>query len=488
MRSLDKTISMSLLILSMTSIAPPSFAGDSRKVPITIGSEDARGAFLKGRDLAERLRAQESIEYFRKAAALDPHCAVAELNLALVVPTAKERFEHMAKAVALAPGASEGEKLQIVAADAGMNGDPERQETSLDELARKFPGDERVQTAVGIFYFGQQAYEKAIDIFKHAIEINPQYSPPYNQLGYAYRFQEKYEEAEKAFRKYAELIPNDPNPYDSYGELLMKMGKFEESIGAYRKALSIDPLFASAMRGVAWNLMYQGKNEQAKSEVKTSLEKARDSGEQRNALFALALIAMDEGNLDEALQWMKAEDAIAQKNSDAASMAADYAVMGAILREAGRHDEALATFKTSLEFIEHSSLDEAVKAAARTAYHYNAASVFLAGKDIAAAKEQCQLFRAGTEALKNPFQTRRAHELAGMVALAEGQWQKAIDELQSANQQDPYNLFRIGEAFKGMGKNVKAREYFLAAGNHHTLPIPAYAFVRHRALAMASGL
>ena len=63
-----------------------------------------------------------------------------------------------------------------------------------------------------------------------ATAINPSFSTPYNQLGYAYRFLEKFPEAEDAFKKYTQLIPDDPNPYDSYAELLMKMGRFDESI------------------------------------------------------------------------------------------------------------------------------------------------------------------------------------------------------------------------------------------------------------------
>ena len=79
-------------------------------------------------------------------------------------------------------------------------------------------------------YFGRQEYQKSIDHFVKATQINPSFSQPYNQMGYAYRFLEKYGEAETAFKKYVELIPTDPNPYDSYAELLMKMGRFDESI------------------------------------------------------------------------------------------------------------------------------------------------------------------------------------------------------------------------------------------------------------------
>ena len=54
----------------------------------------------------------------------------------------------------------------------------------------------------------------AIKHYEKATTINPSFSQPYNQLGYAYRFIEKFNDAENAFKKYIELIPGDPNPYD----------------------------------------------------------------------------------------------------------------------------------------------------------------------------------------------------------------------------------------------------------------------------------
>src|SRR5512143_769895 len=87
--------------------------GDGAKIPITTRSEEARKEFLAGRELAEKLRAQDSIEHFDKALALDPDFATAEMARANSAPTAKDFFEHLNKAVALSHKTSEGEKLVI---------------------------------------------------------------------------------------------------------------------------------------------------------------------------------------------------------------------------------------------------------------------------------------------------------------------------------------------------------------------------------------
>ncbi len=74
----------------------PSAGGG--KIPITTSSEEARREFLLGRDLSEKLQAQDSVQHFDKAIALDPEFASAELARANASATAKEFFDHLNKA------------------------------------------------------------------------------------------------------------------------------------------------------------------------------------------------------------------------------------------------------------------------------------------------------------------------------------------------------------------------------------------------------
>src|SRR5262249_7044651 len=118
-----------LLGCSNTSAGSGSVAAnsDNDKIPVTTSSEEARKEFLAGRDLAEKLLITDSLQHYDKAIALDPNFAVAELNRATSSPTAKEFFEHLKKAVALADKASKGERLLILGTEAGANGNPAKQ-------------------------------------------------------------------------------------------------------------------------------------------------------------------------------------------------------------------------------------------------------------------------------------------------------------------------------------------------------------------------
>jgi len=482
-----------LIVATWTACSKTSASGntapssDAGKVAITTKSNDARAEFLQGRDLSEKLLAQDSLQHFEKAIALDPDFATAELARANNSPTAKEFFEHLNKAVSLADKTSDGEKLFILANEAGANGDVVKQKAALDKLVAEYPNDERAHFNLGNYYFGQQDFDLAIEQYKKATELAPNYSPAYNILGYAYRQQGDYLDAEKAFTKYIALIPNDPNPYDSYAELLLKMGRFDDSIAQYRKALSIDPHFVPSHFGISADLMYMGKPAQADEELQQMANQARNDGELRTALFGMAVVAADSGKFDQAAQQLDKEFAVAEKKNDVAAMAADLQVKGNILAQTPNLDQAKQQFDRSLQLIEGSSLSQEIKDNAKLVHHFNLAGLDITKKDYAAAQRETEEFRQGAALTKNPAQLKQAHELEGRIALAEKDYDKAIAELQQANQQDPRNLYRLSQAYQGKGDSAKATELCTKAAQFNSLPQLNYAFIRLKAQKMAAG-
>jgi tetratricopeptide (TPR) repeat protein len=456
-------------------------SADSGKIPITTKSEEARREFLQGRELSDKLLANDSLQHYDKALALDPEFALAESARANASPTAKDFFEHLNKAVAAADKASEGEKLVILANQAGANGEAAKQKDLLEKLAGTYPNDERAHFMLGTYYFGQQDYGAAVDHFKKATEIAPNYSPAYNILGYAYRQQADYANAENAFKKYIELIPNDPNPYDSYAELLLRMGKFDDSITQYRKALSEDGHFMPSHVGIAADLMYLNKPQEAAAELQKMASQARNDGELRTALFAMTVLSADGGHFDQALQQMDQQFAVAEKKKDAAAMAGDLQAKGNILLETKKYDEARKTFERSLQITQDSDLSQEIKDNAKRQHHYNLTLVALGKKDATTAKSEADEFRKGAEASNNVVQTRLSHELQGIIALDAKDYDHAIVELQQANQQNPRNLYRLSLAYAGKGDNAKAQEFAAKAGSFNPLPQLNYAFIRTKA-------
>jgi len=461
--------------------AAPAAPAVDGKIPITTVSAEARAEFVAGRDLVEKLKVTDSVAHFQKAAALDPTFAWAELALANSAPTGKEFFEHLDKAVALSEKASNGERLLIQARKAGANGDAVGQIQKLEELVAAYPNDERAHFNLGGTYFGQQDYAKAIGHYKKATEINPAYATAYNILGYAYRQSGDFASAEKAFQKYVELIPKDPNPYDSYAELLLKMGRFDESIAQYRKALEIDPNFVNAHQGIAMALLYSGKPADAERELAEFSKKARTDAEKRTALFARTVVHLDSGQTGKALADVDEQYALGQTTNDVPAMSVDNGLKGLILVENGKGDAAKKEYDAALKLVSDSNLSSEVKENGKRVYHYNMARVALAKKDLAGAKKEADEFRNAAAGAKNPLQVKNSHELDGLIALAEKDWDKAIAELSQANQQNPEDFYRLGQAYRGKGDAAKAAEMSRKAADFHTLPNVNYAFIRTKA-------
>jgi tetratricopeptide (TPR) repeat protein len=466
---------------SKTPVATNNPNSASGKIPVTTASEEARKEFLLGRDLSEKLQIQDSIQHFDKALALDPNFALAELNRATSSPTGKEFFDHLKKAVSLADKASNGEKLLILGNEAGANGNAAKQKEYLDQLVATYPNDERAHFNLGGYHFGQQNMPQAIEHYKKATELNPNYSGAFNILGYAYRQNADYANAELAFKKYIELIPNDPNPYDSYAELLLKMGRFDESVAQYRKALGIDANFINSHQGIAAALMYQGKPDEAAAELQKITDKARSDAERRTALFGLMIVAIDSGKLDQALAEVDKQYALGEKTNDVGGMTGDLQLKGNILLEMGKPDEAKAQFERLVKMTDESSLSQEIKDNAKLFHHFNLTRVAIAKKDLTTAKTEAEAFRKGTESLKNPFQTKQSHQLSGMIALEAKDFDTAIAELQQANQQNPYDLYRLCQAYQGKDDAAKAKESCTKAATFNSLPQLNLAFVRTKA-------
>ncbi len=488
-------ICLSLAACAQKESAPPPAAAEATtpkpatdaRVPVTTSSDAARAEYVQGRTLFDNLQITDANTRFKKAVELDPNFALAELAIANTSPTGTEFFEHLNKAVALADKVSNGEKLLILAAQAGANGDFKGQKADLDQLLAAYPNDERVLFAVGTFEFGQNQIPAAIEHFKKATEINPQYPAAFNLVGYSYRQNVDYPAAEKAFQRYVELIPKDPNPYDSYAELLLKMGRFDESIAQYRKALEIDPNFINAYQGIAMALLYQGKPDQAAAELSNIPKKARTDGERRTGLFALNVLHIDTGKLQKALDDAQAQYDLGVKTNDVGAMAFDKGMMGTILLGMGKPDQAKKEYEAGAALVQASNLSQDIKNNSQLVLHYNLARVAAAKKDFATAKKEADAFRAGAQTSKNPNQLQNAHELDGIIALAEKNWDTAITELGLANPQNPQDMYRLCVAFEGKGDAAKAAEYCRKAADFNSLPNQNYAWVRVKAKAGANG-
>lgn len=466
---------------------PRAERDESGKIPVTTVSVEAREAFLKGRQLLDTLRATDARQYFVEATELDPDFALAHLRLANTATTNAEFFEELERAKGTMGLASDGEQMLISALAAAVDSEPEVQRELLEDLVAAYPEDERSHNALAIFLFGQQEYAPAIAEYRAAIAINPDFSPPYNQLGYALRTIGDFAGAEEAFEHYVELIPDQPNPYDSYAELLMKMGRFEESIDQYRAALGVDPNFVASYVGIANNQMFMGRTADARATLDALEGIARNDGERRQACTWKAVSYLYDRGPDSALAEAQRRFDIAAETDDRGAMVGDLNFMGNILLENGAIDEALARFRDSVQMAESADIPDEVKEAARRNHLFDTARCALAAGDADAATTMAARYAEAVAVNDVRFEVQQSHELNAMLEIAAGNEGAALLELDQANQLNPRVMLLRARALQGMGDLDDARSALHELIDFNQLSVNL-AYVRPRAREMVESL
>jgi len=462
----------------------PGCAGEAvepGRVPITTSSSKALKEYLAARELQDNLRLSEAHGRYARAIEIDPDFALAHLGLVQTALSNDELLRALGRAAELADKVSPGEAHMIRVAEANTNGRPELARQHLEALVAAFPEDERVLFMVGAFHFGRGEWQQAIEAYRKAEAINPDFAPPYNQLGYALRNLGDFEGAAKAFKRYTELIPDEPNPYDSYAELLMKVGKFQDSIVQYEKALEINPNFTASYVGIAHDRMFLGDSQQARDALARALFIAPNDVERRQVLLWIAASYFYEGDLDKGYAELERRAEIARKGQDRLTIAGDLFLHGRVLVEYGRADEARAKYEEGLAVAESGWATPEVKENFRRAHLAGITRVAIAAGDLDEAARLAARYHSTVAADQVPVQLRQSHLLLGLLALARSDWDTAVAELSRADPSDPYTHYQLARAYFGRGDRQAGLATLERAANFNGLAF-SYAFVRRPAL------
>jgi len=78
----------------------------------------------------------------------------------------------------------------------------------------------------GNSFFSQGDYEKAIEFYKKASEINPSFISSFNNMGIAFFLLGKYKESRENFQKVLEINPFNPYPYFYLGWIYERLENF----------------------------------------------------------------------------------------------------------------------------------------------------------------------------------------------------------------------------------------------------------------------
>ena len=480
------------LVLLLTLFVPlPVFAQAAatqkgREMPVTTSSAEARAFFQQGRDHYDNSEAALAIPLFDKAIAADGKFALAHAYRGTSDFGLDSNRKFVDRAVELAGGASDGERLWIQWARAQVDGNDAGQIAANDALLALYPDDKRVQLKVGNRLLGVGDAARSTGYFERALAIDPDFAAAHNQLGYARMALGDLAGAEKALRRAAELRPKSPNAHDSLAELLLKMGRFDDSIASYRKALELDPSFSSAWAGIGHGHLFRGRHAEAREAYAKSVAVSTDLAGKLWGRVWRAVSYVDEGRPGAAIAAFDELRTFADENGSPVVSAWTHLHSAWILIEVDAVGAAAKQLDAAVARAADPALPAPVRAGLEVAIQR--LRVMSLGK-IHAFDEARALAQKNAAAAAAQKDVAAQRWLAGVMAFTEleaGKPDAALEQASKAVRDSPWTLYQEALAHQRKGETAEAQKEFARVAQWNQADL-GYALVRAKAMAKVGG-
>jgi tetratricopeptide (TPR) repeat protein len=150
------------------------------------------------------------------------------------------------------------EKLYIDIVKNKFEGNLEVVRSKIKEYVDRFPKRIEGRNLLAISLWEQGEIKQAIEEYERLLEIDPEFTPAYNHLGYLEYSNGNFNKALRHFDKYLQLLPDQANPHDSRGEILMAVGRYDEALDEFKTAYQIEPQFDFVLYHMAEAYMSKG--------------------------------------------------------------------------------------------------------------------------------------------------------------------------------------------------------------------------------------
>jgi len=171
----------------------------------------------------------------------------------------------------------------------------------LQALKRVVDEDPKVIDAwfmMGNEYYRRHDYARAIDRYKHALELKPDYDLVVINMANAYRALGRDEEAMIGYRRFMELDPKNAQIRYETAQILIDNGKLDEAQAELTHALQLEPKLAAARNALGVLALRRGDLGGAEREIRAAIAEKADV---RLAHYNLALLAEERGDFQRAI-------------------------------------------------------------------------------------------------------------------------------------------------------------------------------------------
>ena len=139
-------------------------------------------------------------------------------------------------------------------------------------MVAEYPDTPILHNILGAANAGLHNVEGAIESFKKALQINPDYAEAHNSLGIVLQSQGRFDEAIASYERALQIKPDLVEAHNNLGAALRHQGRLDEAIASFGKALKIDPRFAESYNNLGTALKDQGRLTEAVSSFGKALQ------------------------------------------------------------------------------------------------------------------------------------------------------------------------------------------------------------------------
>lgn len=302
-RNIAQSVSDALKIELLTSSgsAPSTHATNPQAYTATL-----QGRFLTEKRTKEAL--DEAVKSFELALEIDPKYAMAWDGLALA---------RIAQTTSGYVPQDEGYRTAREAAEKALQIDDQLAEAHSTigiiylwhnwdwATAKKYferayalnPGSALVLRRTALFYFSVGPAEKALELTRKAVSLDPLSPTAYNNLGSMALAANRVKEAEAAYKKSLDLRPENGTTRTSLARVYLQQKRYTEAKAEFEKLPADSPwrLYGTAL--VAHAL---GHTKEADEALQTYIEKRKDI-----STYQIAQIYAYRGEADQAMQWLE---------------------------------------------------------------------------------------------------------------------------------------------------------------------------------------
>jgi len=250
---------------------------------------------------------EDSYLYSRKALSINKNLDEAHLSLAKYYQNAdinripnkwKKCEEETKKTLELNP--NNGEAWFLMSRIYGY--DNEKEEMYLNRALSKNNFLADAHNNLGIIYTEQKKYLLAIESFKKAIEIDPDYVTPYMNIGVVYDSQKLYNKALNQYRIIVKKYPNYLLGLLNLGIGYRRLKQYDEALKYFKKAVKIKPDYADGLGEIGYIYLSEKKYLKAIGYYKKSLKYSPNS---KYSLSNIAFCYRETGDYSNAVKYSK---------------------------------------------------------------------------------------------------------------------------------------------------------------------------------------